>query len=75
MSIEEAFAAVVLAMTGGSGVVGLAMTYLRRYIDRKLEAGEEEAARRLEHRWGVAVGICTRSIRRKRYVTVLFDRK
>lgn len=50
MSIEEVFAAVVLALAGGSGVVGLAMTYLRRYIDRKLEAGEEEAARRLDHR-------------------------
>ena len=50
MSIEEVFAAVVLALAGGSGVVGLAMTYLRRYIDRKLEAGEEEAARRLAHR-------------------------
>ena len=50
MSIEEVFAAAVLALAGGSGVVGLAMTYLRRYIDRKLEAGEEEAARRLEHR-------------------------
>ena len=50
MSIEDVFAAVVLALAGGSGVVGLAMTYLRRYIDRKLEAGEEEAARRLEHR-------------------------
>ena len=50
MSIEEVLAAVVLALVGGSGVVGLAMTYLRRYIDRKLEAGEEEAARRLERR-------------------------
>ena len=50
MSIEDVFAAAVLALAGGSGVVGLAMTYLRRYIDRKLEAGEEEAARRLEHR-------------------------
>lgn len=40
MSIEEVFAAVVLALAGGSGVVGLAMTYLRRYIDRKLEAGK-----------------------------------
>ena len=45
MNMEEVFAAVVLALAGGSGIVGLAMTYLRRYIDRKLEAGEEEAAR------------------------------
>ena len=50
MSIEDVLAAVILALAGGSGVVGLAMTYLRRYIDRKLEAGEEEAARRLAHR-------------------------
>lgn len=50
MSIDEVLAAVVLALVGGSGVVGLAMTYLRRYIDRKLEAGEKEAARRLDHR-------------------------
>lgn len=50
MSVDEVLAAVVLALAGGSGVVGLAMTYLRRYIDRKLEAGEEEAARRLDHR-------------------------
>lgn len=35
MSIEEVFAAAVLALAGGSGVVGLAMTYLRRYIDRE----------------------------------------
>ena len=44
MSVEEVLAAVAMALVGGSGVVGLAMTYLRRYIDRKLEAGEEEAA-------------------------------
>lgn len=50
MSIEEVLAAVVMALVGGSGVVGLAMTYLRRYIDRKLEAGEAEAALRLKHR-------------------------
>ena len=50
MNVEEIFAAVAMALVGGSGVVGLAMTYLRRYIDRKLEAGEEEAARRLAHR-------------------------
>lgn len=50
MSVEEVLAAVAMALVGGSGVVGLAMTYLRRYIDRKLEAGEEEAARRLAHR-------------------------
>ena len=37
MSVEEVLAAVAMALVGGSGVVGLAMTYLRRYIDRKLE--------------------------------------
>lgn len=48
--MEEVLAAVVMALVGGSGMVGLVMHYLKRYIDSKLEAGEEEAARRLVHR-------------------------
>ena len=48
MNGEEFLAAVLVGLAGGSGVTGLAMGYLRRYIDRKLEAGEDpfEAAKR-----------------------------
>ena len=50
MSGEEFLTATLLALAGSGGIVGLAMTYLRRYIDRRLDADEEEARRRQAHR-------------------------
>ncbi|HIQ61704.1 MAG TPA: hypothetical protein IAD31_08960 [Candidatus Enterenecus faecium] len=50
MNGEEFLAAVLVGLAGGSGVTGLAMGYLRRYIDRRLEQGEAEAQLRQEHR-------------------------
>ena len=48
MNGEEFLAAVLVGLAGGSGITGLAMGYLRRYIDRRLEQGEQEAQRRQE---------------------------
>lgn len=50
MSGGELISAILLALVGSGGILGLAMTYLRRYIDRRLDADEEEARRRLEHK-------------------------
>lgn len=50
MSGEELLTAVLLALAGGSGITGLAMNYLRRYLDRRLKQGEEEEQLRQEHR-------------------------
>ena len=43
MSFKDLVAAGLTALVGGAGIVGLAMYYLRRYIDKKL-ADEENAA-------------------------------
>lgn len=50
MNGEELLTAVLLALAGGSGITGLAMNYLRRYLDRRLKQGEEEEQQRQEHR-------------------------
>lgn len=45
---ETIVAAVVGAFVGGSGLVGLVFNFIRRYIDRKLNARDSENTKRRE---------------------------
>ncbi|MCC8122360.1 MAG: hypothetical protein LIO58_02345 [Oscillospiraceae bacterium] len=46
MAFEQVMSAIITAVVGAGGVVGFAFYYLRRYIDRKLQA-EEQASDQL----------------------------
>ena len=46
MTWREALLIVVSAILGGSGIVGIAVYYIRRYVDKKLDAEEKKAAER-----------------------------
>lgn len=50
MSSEALLAAVLGAVVGGSGLVGLAFAYMRRFIDKRLDSREKEDAKRREQR-------------------------
>lgn len=43
MTFEQLMGALITALIGGSGIVGVAVHYLKRYIDSRLEE-EEQAA-------------------------------
>lgn len=50
MNVEEISTTILLTLLGSGGILGIVMTYLRRYIDKRLEANEKEAEVRLKHR-------------------------
>lgn len=45
-TIEGIMAAIIGAVVGGSGLVGIVFLYIRRYIDGKLNAREAESKKR-----------------------------
>lgn len=50
INIETILVTVIGAIVGGSGIVGLAFAYMRRFIDRRLDAREHENAHNLEQK-------------------------
>ena len=44
MTIREVGIAIISALVGGSGIVGIVVNYIKRYVDRKLDAEEAKAA-------------------------------
>lgn len=50
ISAETVLVTIIGAVVGGSGIVGLMFAYMRRFIDKKLDARERENARSSERR-------------------------
>lgn len=50
ISAEAVIATIVGAIIGGSGIVGLMFAYMRRFIDKRLDAREQQNARNMEQR-------------------------
>lgn len=50
MSWYEVGILIASALLGGSGLVGITVHYIKRYIDGKLEAEEKKASEREEYR-------------------------
>lgn len=50
MNVEEISTTILLTLLGSGGILGIIVTYLKRYIDKRLEANEKEAEVRLKNK-------------------------